>query len=157
VPRLRNHRAVKVMRVSVKGGCTEGSRMIKAQFGIFLTSKWPYASGKPIRKGGRLRPPTFPDGFPGGRTPFRRQKSGKLGFYHSAPFGAAPFYGYPNYFDLSWCIERSSLTFDRLVPDVAIATHVDPPDTPRSAGSTIACHSSSTTASTWILFHPSRI
>ena len=41
--------------------------------------------------------PTFPDGFPGGRRPFRPPKSTNLGFYLSAPFGAAPFYGSPTY------------------------------------------------------------
>ncbi len=41
------------------------------------------------------KPPTFPDGFPRGRKPLRPRKSINLGFYLSAPFGAAPFYGYP--------------------------------------------------------------
>jgi hypothetical protein len=42
------------------------------------------------------KPQTFPDVFPGGRRPFRPPKSTNPGFYLSAPFGAAPFYGYPS-------------------------------------------------------------
>ncbi len=40
--------------------------------------------GYPLPPGNPSVPPTFPDGFPGGRRPFL-----------SAPFGAALFYGYP--------------------------------------------------------------
>ncbi len=112
---------VEVIRVTVKGSCAEGSRMIKAQLARFLTSKRRPASGKPIRKGGGAKPPTFPDGFPGGIRPFRRQKYAKLCFYHSAPFGAAPFYGYPHYFDgpmvpQTWhCAVPQTQTLKRLI------------------------------------------
>ncbi len=61
----------------------------------FWRSRRPPASGKAIRKGGGAKPPTFPDGFPGGRRPFRTPKSATWGSYLSAPFGAAPVYGYP--------------------------------------------------------------
>ncbi len=43
--------------------------------------------------------PTFPDGFPGGRRPFRPQDSTTLGFDLSALFGTAPFYGHPKTHD----------------------------------------------------------
>ncbi len=51
--------------------------------------------GKLIKEGEGLRPPPFLMGFTeaGGR--FDLQNSSDLCFYVSAPFGVAPFYGYP--------------------------------------------------------------
>ncbi len=62
----------------------------KADISRFGGSEWLPDSRKPIRKGGGRSPPTFPDGFPGGRRQLRPTKSTHLGFYLSAPFGAAP-------------------------------------------------------------------
>ena len=58
------------LRVPVEGSCAEESRKIQIQFGLFLESKRPPASGKHIRKGGVLRPPPFLMGFPEAGGPF---------------------------------------------------------------------------------------
>ncbi len=54
----------------------------------------PLPPGSPSEKVGSL-PPTFADGFPGGRSPLQPPTSTTLGFDISASFGAAPVYGYP--------------------------------------------------------------
>ena len=53
------------------------------------------ASGKPIRKGGGFRPHTFPDGFPGGRSPFRPQNRPIWAFIFRLPSAQLPFTGTP--------------------------------------------------------------
>ncbi len=50
---------------------------------------------KTIEKGGKRSPPPFLMGSPQAGKRFDTKKLSTVGFYLSAPFGAAPFYGYP--------------------------------------------------------------
>ncbi len=67
---------------------------------------------------------TFPDGFPGGRRPFRLNKSTNFGLHRSAPFGPAPLYGHTEKLDvivvsmwlITWFLLECLLVF-ALVPE----------------------------------------